>query len=334
MTNDDEVLESDKFALEDKSGEAEIEAALKEIDKLQNSASSSQSSEAEEEESKDDIDEENEDEVEEGHEEGHEEEFEPKDSNPKKPDKMWKVKRRLYKTKSELRAAEEENVRLRDMLSQAEVAGTYQYGRNVYTELDRAKELVQKAADIGDTKAFIEATVSLNNAQYKVHELEKLASQAMPANSTYQNQAFNEGYDNELFNEAAKEFLDSHKELQPNSKFYNKSLAESVIKFANNLDDQIKEAGREDIYFTEHILDYFDAIKHHISDCKIKEKKRKSLESASHVGGVRNSYSGSQNGQSINSKKVILTPEEKELCKISGIAEKEWAKYKLIDENR
>lgn len=342
--NNDNILENDRFALEDKAGRAEIEDAIKEIQRLKAGGSPKipeekeetiPGNESEEQETVvEDPEEEQELEELDGEEEEEQEELAVKKS-PKKLDKIWKIKKGYYKEKAEKRAALDEVARLREMVSQLETAGTYQYGRNVYTELDRAKELMKKAVAEGNAETFAEATSNLTNAQYKVNELERLAAQSPAPPPQQQYYPSNEGFDNEIFNEAVQDFLSSHKELQQDSKFYNKALAESVVKYANKLDRQIKEAGREDIYYTEAIEDYFDAIEDHMADYHAKSaKQQKNLEAANHVGGVRNSYSSSAPGKSPPPIKVTLTPDEKKMCANSfgKITEEDWLKFKYAEQ--
>jgi len=329
MTNDDEILESDKFAHEDMSGQAELEEAFKKIDELQNNPLAFQEplkQEEQPEQQEESQDSEDEDEPEEGSEELHEEELELKERAPKKLDKPWKIKRLLYKTKSELRAAQEENERLQEMLSQAEVAGTYQYGRNVYAELEKGKDLKRKAINDGDSEKVIEADIVITKALHSINELERWANTSENKAAQRQQQYSPRDSYEEIERELVDDWISSHKELQVGSKNYNKLLAESVIKYANVLDAQLDAAGRGDLRFSE---DYFDAIEEHmIAEKAQAEKKRKNLESVSAVGGVRNSYSSSQNNKS-DTRKMVLTPEEKEFAAIGGYTEKEWIESKL-----
>jgi len=338
MTNNKDILESDRMALEDKAGLAEIQDAIQQIERLKNGESISpedtnntslQSEEQEEEnlESEDSPEEESQEHEEE------DEELIPEKEAPKKLDKIWKIKKSRHKALAEKRAAlvaledkERELAQLREMLAQAEVAGTYQYGRNVYSELDKAKEQVQRAIDEGNTKAFAEATFNLTNAQYKVNELEKLAASSAqtPQHQTYTPQINYEEVEREIIDD----WISSHKELQIDSKYYNKNLADSVIKYANAIDAQLDATGRDDLRYSE---GYFDAIEEHIAEFKNSmDKKRRNSESASHVGAVRNSYNSPIPGKSSKPIQVTLTPEEKKICASSmvRISEKEWLKHK------
>ncbi len=330
MINDDEILTSDKFA-DDRSGESELEAAFAEIDKLQNSSNSSQEIqelEPVEEEEKDSEDEDEENDEIDNSEDPLEEELPPKvliQKEGKKLDKLWKVKRSFFKAKAEKRILEEKVAQLEGMLNQAEVAGTYQYGRNVYAELERAKEIAQKAIEEHDSKAFIEASTNLVNAQYKVNELEKLAAQNPNYQDNQQHYAPQVPYEDET--EITEEWLSSHKELQPKSKYYNRALAESTYKIIHNLDYELDRAGRRDMYLTP---EYFDYIERHIDDWKTKAaKKRKSLEGVSHVGGVRSSSINSQNNKSSGRSNDELTEDEIEMARLGGFTEQEWKESKL-----
>jgi hypothetical protein len=351
--NNDNIVENDRVALEDTAGRAEIQEIIQEIERLKaggaptvpetKEESAPEEKNEELEASSEDEEASEQEETEEDEEDEEEQEALAPQEKPKKLDKIWKIKKGYYKEKAVNKALLEENGRLKEMVSQLETAGTYQYGRNIYTELERAKEQLQKAVDENNPKAFIEATANLTNAQYKVNDLERLAAQipiSVPTPQIEQSYSVNQDYDSEIFNEAVTEFLGSHKELQQGSKFFNKALAESVVKYSKELDRQRSKAGLEDIYYTddpEAIQDYIDLIEDHMAEYNSKiAKNKKTIEAASHVGGVRNSYSGSAPGKSPQPIKVTLTPDEKKMCANSfgRITEEAWLKFKAEEQQK
>ena len=92
------------------------------------------------------------------------------------------------------------------------------------------------------------------------------------------------------------------------------------------------------MYFSEQ---YFDAIDQYIGEAKNRihvegknktQKNSKNLESAAHIGSVRNSYSSSPSSRTPSSTQLILTADEKRMCANAGITEKDWLRYKLEED--
>ncbi len=335
MKDKNDNFESDQLNLEDNRGFAEIEAAFKEIERIKNSGEAEEN--PQEEEHKGDLhseDEEIEDEIEEEGEEENSKEDPLKDFI-KKPEKAWKEKKRRFKAQAETRMALEEkrlaleeNARLKELLKQAEAAGTYQYGKNVYSELEKAKQLQRKAIDDGDADGVIEAGMNVSRALNNIMELEKWSAyessqsqKQQESNPSHQN---NEDFEQQI----AQEWLSTHKELQYNSRYYDQELTEKVGEFVHALDSKIDKSGNTDIKLTDK---YFEVIDDYIEDLKSKkrtEKTQKNIGSIGNVGSVRNSYSNSLHNTSTKTQKVFLTPYEKDMAQRGGISEEAWAKRK------
>lgn len=339
QNNDEFIIEGDQVALQDTAGLAEIEEAIKEIERLKRGEPATEEIQDEQEEEALSEDENQETEDPEGEQELDEEENlelpeKPTKEAPKKLDKIWKIKRSRYKALAEKKAVEEENVRLKEMLAESLNSGTYHYGKNVYSEFERAKQFKKQAIEDGDIDAVIEADISLNRAINSINDLEKWGATSEDRQPAKQQEYRKppEAYD-EIEHEIATDWLEYHPELQPTSRQYNQSLASEVTEFINHLDKNIDANGRRDLYFSE---EYFDTIDRYIKDIDNRdrtEKKRKSLGAVSHVGSVRNSY-GNANGKSSKSIQMVLTADEKKICAAGGISEKEWLKYKLEELER
>lgn len=335
MNNNDELsVESDQVALQDDTGLAEIEEAIKEIERLRN-GETVQEEEKEEEDEQEEQEEDQEAETPEEEEQSLEEEEAsevkeiPAKEGVKKLDKIWKIKRSRYKALSDLKKSEEENTRLKEMLAESLNSGTYHYGKNVYAELEKAKDLKKRAIEEGDIDASIEADISLNRAINNINELEKWsASESRQPQKQSENRPPVEDYD-EIDREKAADWLEDHPELQPTSTQYNQTKANKVSEYINYLDQEIKARGQTHLLLSE---EYFETLDRYIQDIDNRdrtEKKRKSLSSVN-VGGVRNSY-GNANGKPSKTIQMTLTADEKRICANGGISEKEWLKYKLED---
>lgn len=298
----------------DNSGLAEIQQAMDEIERLKNQ-------EFEEEEKSEEAEEEVENDKEE------------ENSSPKKEkevDQLWKMKKSKYRALAEKEALAQENIQLKQMLSESLNSGTYHYGKSAYVNLEIAKESKKKAIESGDIDALIESDIALTKAINTVNDLEKWVYTEEQKKSQVPEYTEQQQYGyNEVQQEMAHDWLDNHSYLQPSSPNYNKKLANQVAGFINHLDTNLAENDEMDAFFSK---PYFDTIEKYITSITNEpQKTTKNLESAGHVGGVRNSYSSSVNGKASFPTQMILTADEKRMCANAGISEKEWLRYKLED---
>lgn len=303
---------------EDSTGLAEIQAALEEIEKLKNSSSEEEKEIENTEEEKGEPEE---------TQEATEEEIEA----PKKKDKkLWKEIKRKYQIMAEKEALAKENAQLKQMLEESLSSGTYHYGKSAHAELERAKENKKRAIEDGDVDGLIEADLALTKAMNAINDLEKWAYTGKKTeNPTPVNNNLDYG---ETEAEIIADWLEDHPYLQPTSSKYNQAFANQVADFVDRLDNQIARNGQKDVYFSD---EYFGAIDNYITTLKKGAgQAAKTVESAAHVGGVRNSYSSSPTSKINSSKQMILTADEKRMCINSGIKEEEWLKYKLEDLKR
>jgi hypothetical protein len=222
------------------------------------------------------------------------------------------------------------------MLSESLNSGTYHYGKSAYADLDKAKENKRRAIEEGDLDSLLEADISLTKAIHTINDLEKWAyteERGKPAPAKQNNDYEQSGYTNPRFNEReqeiAKDWLEDHQYLDPNSGQYNVNMANKVAKFINDLDVDLNRNGNEAALFTD---EYFDHIDDYISKIKKESPKNtKGLDAVAPVGAVRNSYTSSIGGKTSGPTQMILTSDEKRMCSNAGISEKDWLRYKLED---
>lgn len=310
--------------VQDTSGLAEIEQALKEIEGLQNNS--------EEQTAEPEIEEEHQEEVE-------EDATEPPVEQEKKKTKLWKEKKQKYRLIEEKQALYQENLYLKEqarerdeMLKEALNSGTYHYGKSAYADLERAKESKKKAIENGDLDSLMEADVAFNKAMHTINDLEKWAysgqqGKAEPVrNNNYEEPEY--GF-NEREQEIARDWLEDHEYLNPKSQKYDVNLATKVIDFTNALDANLQRQGSSSAIFSD---EYFDTVDNYIATVrKESPKNSKSSNSVAPVGAVRNSYTSSVGGKSPNTTQIVLSPEEKMMASNMNVSEKEWLRYKLED---
>lgn len=319
ITSETEYANAEDVLASDKTGLAEIEEALKQIEELQNS----------EEEVRPEVSEENEQPTE----EDVETEVEPEEELTKKEKKeqdIWKIKKDKYRALAAKEALMKENEQLKQMLNESLNSGTYHYGKSAYSELEKAKTLKKKAIEDGDIDALIESDIALSKALNTVNDLEKWTyneeqkKSITPEKSEAPTQNLNA-----IEQEIAADWLENHSYLQPDSPDYNPKFAKQVGTFIDQLDANLESNDQMDAYFSEA---YFNTIENYILKAQNdSQKSAKKVESAAHIGGVRNSYVGSVNGKSGSPTQMILSADERRMCANAGITEKEWLKYKLED---
>lgn len=322
MILEDNIIDTNtQNEIEDTSGLAEIQHAMDEIEKLKNQ------------ESQDPV--EQEEIIKEAEEPATTENIEEDTSKKeKKGDKFRKLQNDKYRALAEKEEALQKVAQLEQMLSESLNSGTYHYGKNAYSELDRAKESKKRAIEAGDIDALIESDIALTKALTAVNDLEKWANESQQTKQVPEYQQPAQTY-NDLQHEIASDWLDNHNYLQPTSKNYDSKLATQVAEFVNYLDANLAKNNQMNAYLSEDyfntIEDYIDGIKNESQNKNESQKDSKNTSQGGYVAGVRNSYNSSGNGKVSSSTQITLTADEKRMCINAGISEKEWIKYKLED---
>lgn len=256
-------------------------------------------------------------------------------SKDKKVDKYRKLQNDKYRALAEKEEALQKLARMEAMFEESLSSGTYHYGRNVYSELDKAKADFQRSFNEGDEKGLLDAQLALIKAQYSVSELEKWANES-DNKKYYQNNATpvnpivqNDHYQESLYQEIANDWLDSHPYLKPHSRNYDSKLAGDVNDFITRLDNNLHRNNNDDAIFSE---EYFDTIDNYINSLTTpKRDNSKNIESLSNAGGVRNSSSAGMVSKSQPKIQVKLTREEKIMADNAGVSHNDWLKYKIDD---
>ena len=256
-------------------------------------------------------------------------------SKDKKGDKYRKLQNDKYRALAEKEEALQKLARMEAMLEESLSSGTYHYGRNVYSELDKAKSEFQRSFNEGDEKGLLEAQLALIKAQTAISDLEKWANENdnkkyyqnnNPVPNNYQQ---NNSYQESLYQEIANDWLDSHPYLKPYSRNYDPKLAGDVNSFINRLDNNLHRNNNDDAIFSE---EYFYTIDNYINSLTTpKRDNSKDIESLSNVGGVRNSSSAGMVSKSQPKVQIKLTKEEKIMADNAGVSHNDWLKCKIDD---
>ncbi len=251
-----------------------------------------------------------------------------KPSKDKKVNKIKKLQNDKYRAYIERDEALQRVAEMEELVKESLSSGTYHYSKNVYADLDRAKEDKKRAFEEGDLDKLLDADINIVKAVQAINDLEKWANENEPRQNTrnqYQEEA--PQYQETLYQEIAKDWIDSHPYLKPTSRSYNPKLADKVTQFINELDDNLYRNRQEGAIFSE---EYFDTIDNYIQSKNTpKRDNSKNIESLSNVSGVRNSPSSG--GSKATTTQMTLTREEKIMAENAGISPKDWLKAKIED---
>jgi len=256
-----------------------------------------------------------------------------------KSNKLWHEKKLKFKAIAERDAIAAERDEYKKMLKEALDSGSYHHAKSVDAELSMAKDLRRKAIENGDIDSMFEADEAYNKALIAKHEIDKWNYQQSNYKS---NSDENRGYNSQTHPEQvnnilsplqqtmAQEWVESHPELNPESRSYDKNLAEKVAPYINNLESNINQSGQMQYLYSS---EFFDMVDNYIDKVKTPKVSTPPLFS-NNVAGVKKSYQGSSTAPPSNKKQIVLTAEEKIMASNAGVSEKEWLKFKIEELNK
>lgn len=254
------------------------------------------------------------------------------DLNQEEKDRLWKHRKQQYKNFYEKQALKEENAKLRELVNEALNSGQYHYGKSANAELEKAIQAKEQAIITGDVKALIKADLELNRISHDINKIQEWESRAA-VNPNYASPAQQPAHINQTTNneqevhqELIRDWIADHTYLQPESPDYNQELHTKVWNYAKNLDANLANQGRKDLYFTP---EYFHEIDKYVASVRRTPQKivPKDISAISHVGGVRNS--GHSPDAKKGTTKVTLTADEKRLAYNLGVPEGAFLKTKI-----
>ena len=322
--------------VDDSALDASIKKAMADLEKIDTNAPDPEEPEEVKEPETEEIEEEVEDnpETEDEPEEEEEPEVEPEPEKKRQKvsekDRYRKLQNDKHRAQAEKAAADERIRELEEMLNDSLSAGTYHYGKTVYSELERAKDAKRKAYMEGDTEEALKADEAVFKAMIAINELEKWANESSKtgprpaAKAPVQHEEVDR--DLQFKQQLAADFIESHPYLDASSRKYDPNMANKVLRFANKLDHDLIMKKQQHLYYSPQ---YFDEIEDYIDTVKAK-KASNTIAALPPVGGVRNSYAGKS--KPVDPAKIPLTKEEKELIKSMkdmGITEESYRQNRM-----
>lgn len=216
---------------------------------------------------------------------------------------------------------EYENYQLKNALDGTIDNNTKLYGRDLYNDLEKIKNIKKQALLGDDPDLLIEADEIYQKTLYKINEFENIVSSRAPVANNNEG-AYEEGYDQQIQLSKAQEWLSERPELIEGSYNYNPKIQKELGTFIEQFDRELKRNGRGDEILSDAYLDVLDEF---VDSVKI--NRPKDGYTTSNVGGVRNNFSNGSSGPI----KVTLTEFDKSYAKNLGISDKEYLKYKIED---
>ena len=189
-----------------------------------------------------------------------------------KPNKLWHEKKLKFKAIAEKEAIAAENAELKKMLNDALDSDSYHHAKSIETELSMARDLKRKAIENGDMDSMFKADEAYNKALIAKHEIDKWNYQQnsqKPTNTQGMQdkpeQVSQANTLSPLQQTMAQEWVESHPELNPESRSYDKNLAEKVAPYINNLESNINQSGQMQYLYSS---EFFDMVDNYIDKLK------------------------------------------------------------------
>ncbi len=253
-------------------------------------------------------------------------EEEPIDESDLFKEKYYTEKRKRKSLYADRQNLENENHELKKILGGTINNNAELYGRDLYNDLEKIKNIKKQALLGEDPDLLIEADEIYQKTLYKINEFESSLSRN---NSQARDQELQGDYDNRIEQQEqqkalnkAQEWLYERPELVEGSSYFNPKIQRELGEFIEQFDRELRRNGREDEILSDGYLEVLDE---YVDRIKIVPKK--DGYTTSKVGGVRNNFT---NGTNSNIK-VTLTQFDKNYAKNLGISEMEYLKYKIED---
>lgn len=238
-------------------------------------------------------------------------------------EKYYLEKKKRKTALADRQKLEQENQELKQFLNGTIENNTKLYGQNLYSDLEKIRNIKKQALLGNDPDLFLEADELHKKTMIKINEFENLSSNNI-ADKTKQEERFTPTeteIDNRITEQQlskAQDWLDDHPELIEGSSDYNPKIQKEVASFIQKLDRDLKKKGRSNEILSDQYLDEIDEF---IDSIKI--KKPKEGYTTSNVGGVRNNFSN--NGS--NKVRITLSDFDKQMAKELKMSEEQYLKY-------
>jgi hypothetical protein len=247
------------------------------------------------------------------------EEEEPVNETDLYKEKYYLEKKKRKSVLADRQKLEQENYQLKSALDGTIDSNTKLYARDLYNDLEKAKNLKKQALLGDDPDLLLEADEIHQKLLHKVNEFESYITSKAP-DASDEEVELEENHEEKVKLSNAQVWLDEHPEVIEGSHNFNPKIQKELNGFIQKFDRELKRNGREDEILTDAYLDVLDEF---IDSVKI--NRPKDGYTTSNVGGVRNNFSnGSQ-----TSTRFVMSTFDKEMAKSMNITPEQYIAYNI-----
>lgn len=234
-------------------------------------------------------------------------------------EKYYLEKKKRKSVLADRQKLEQENHQLKSALDGTIDSNTKLYARDLYNDLEKAKNLKKQALLGDDPDLLLEADEIHQKLLHKVSEFESYVSSRTPDTSNEEVE-LEENHEEKVKLSNAQEWLNERPELVEGSYNFNPKIQKELGTFIEQFDRELKRNGREDEILSDAYLDVLDEF---VDSVKI--NRPKDGYTTSNVGGVRNNFSnGSQ-----TSTRFVMSTFDKEMAKSMNITPEQYIAYNI-----
>jgi hypothetical protein len=253
--------------------------------------------------------------------------------------KLAKIQREKHRIAAEADQLRIENENLKKFNQTSNQVSQTHYENSLKLKLDQAKENKRKARELNDIDSELVADEELASVVADIRSMENWKAQQMiqqheveqqqKYQSQYQQQYQTNQHPEVVIDEKTERWLKQNPWFDKDSPHYDPDKAEDVMIYAQALDTNLANQGRDDEYLTK---SYFDRINNYarLYDQQRNNSREERISNISNVAPVR------RNGVTSRSEfsNMKLTDDEKFMARNAGISEDDWKKAKIEDMKR
>ena len=234
-------------------------------------------------------------------------------------EKYYLEKKKRKSVLADRQKLEQENYQLKNVLEGTVESNTKLYARDLYNDLEKAKNLKKQALLGDDPDLLLEADEVHQKLLHMVNEFERYVASRTP-DTNDEGVEPEENHEEKVKLSNAQEWLNERPELVEGSYNFNPKIQKELGNFIGRFDRELKRNGREDEILSDAYLDVLDEF---IDSVKI--NRPKDGYTTSNVGGVRNNFSkGSQ-----TSTRFVMSTFDKETDKSMNITPEQYIAYNI-----
>ena len=267
-------------------------------------------------------------------------ETKPDDEIKRKKQKIDQLKRDKYRALNRVKELEQKVSQLENFSSQSNQAAMIHYDTTVQLRLEKARQKLTQAIEIGDIPSQIEANEEIAEVKadekylksWKAQQEYRAVSQSdkSPPRSHYDDREQDQGED---LNEDAQQWVSHNSWFNESSLDYDPEMADEVRNYMHALNRRLIRTGQQDKYCTPQYFNEIDNyIKKNFDDADIPQRKEIIMKPVPKAVAPVGRATGPTRRPEKNT--VRLTEDEKFMAKNMGVKEEDWIRHKMMDSQK